>query len=118
MIPIPYDMAARTLTDFPKTRPKIVSVKKGGRKKASIAIPELRDNFVEVIVHHTAGDPQRDGVVWTYLTQQGIVDELAGYGTSVSTETVRTLLNEFEFSKRKAQRWLRGCSSDTPRLYV
>ncbi len=55
-------------------------------------------------MHHTAGDPQQDGVVWTYLTQQEIVDELAGYGTSVSTETVRTLLDEFEFSKRKAQR--------------
>jgi len=81
-----------------------VSEKKGGRKKASIAIPELKDNFVEIIVHHTAGDPQHDGLVWTYLTQQQIVDELGTFGISVSTETVRELLDEFEFSKRKTQK--------------
>jgi hypothetical protein len=67
-------------------------------------MPELADNFVEVIVHHTAGDPARDGVVWTYLTQQQIADELAELGTVVSTETVRQLLDDFEFSKRKAQK--------------
>jgi hypothetical protein len=66
----------------------------------------LADNFVEVIVHHTAGDPVRDGVVWTYLTQQQIADELAGLGTVVSTATVRQLMEEFELSKRKAQRSL------------
>ena len=42
--------------------------------------------------------------MWTYLTQQQIVDELAELGTPVSTETVRELLDEFEFSKRKAQK--------------
>jgi len=86
------------------TRPKVGSEKKGGRKKASIAIPELADNFVEVIVHHTAGDPARDGVVWTYLTQQQIADELAAMGTVVSTETVRQLMDDFDLSKRKAQK--------------
>jgi hypothetical protein len=35
----------------------------------------LADNFVEVIVHHTAGDPARDGAVWTYLTQQQIASK-------------------------------------------
>ena len=55
-------------------------------------------------MHHTAGDPNQDGLVWTYLTQQQIVDELAKYGTSVSTETVRALLDEFEFHKRKAHK--------------
>jgi hypothetical protein len=64
----------------------------------------LKDNFVEVVMHHTASDPNHDGLIWTYLTQQQIADELAQYGTSVSTETVRGLLDEFEFSKRKAQK--------------
>ena len=67
-------------------------------------MPELADNFVEVIVHHTAGDPACDGLVWTYLTQQQIADELAELGTPVSTETVRELLEEFELSKRKARK--------------
>ncbi len=81
-----------------------MSEKKGGRKKAINAITGLVDNFVEVVVHHTAGDPARDGVVWTYLTQQQIADELAKLGTVVSTETVRELMDEFEMSKRKAQK--------------
>lgn len=67
-------------------------------------MPELVDNFVQIIVHNTAGDPNQDDVVWTYLTQQQIADELADFGTPVSTETVRELLDEFEFSKRKAQK--------------
>jgi hypothetical protein len=103
-IPIPCVKAEKMLQNFPRTRPKVASEKKGGRKKAGIAITGLVDNFVEVIVHHTAGDPARDGVVWTYLTQQQIADELAKLGTVVSTETVRQLLDEFEMSKRKAQK--------------
>ena len=78
--------------------------KKGGRKKASIAMPELEDNFVEVMTEHTAGDPMNSDVVWTNLTQQEIVDGLDQLGTPVSTEVVRQLLDEFDFSKRKAQK--------------
>jgi hypothetical protein len=77
--------------------------KKGGRKKASIAMPELADNFAEVMGEHTAGDPMND-VIWTSLTQQEIADGLGQWGTPVSTEVVRQLLDEFDFSKRKAQK--------------
>lgn len=80
------------------------SEKKGGRKKASTVMPDLEDNFVEVIVDHTAGDPTDDEVVWTDLTQQKISDSLAERGTPVSTTVVRRLLGEFEFSKRQAQK--------------
>ncbi len=48
----------------------------------------------------------RDDVVWTYLTQQEIADELADLGTPVSTPTVQGLLDLFEFVKRKAQKTL------------
>ena len=54
-----------------------MSEKKGGRKQASDVMPALLDNFVYVVIDHTAGDPMRDDVVWTYLTQQEIADELA-----------------------------------------
>jgi hypothetical protein len=64
----------------------------------------LEDNFVQVIVHHTGGDPTRDDLVWTYLTQQDISDRLAELGTPVSTETVRHLLDDFGVRKRKAQK--------------
>lgn len=80
--------------------------KKGGRKKASMAMPELEDNFVEVMAEHTAGDPMHSDVIWTSLTQQEIADCLDQRGISVSTEVVRQLLADFDFSKRKAQKSL------------
>lgn len=80
------------------------SEKKGGRKKASIEMPELEDNFVEVLEEHTAGDPVKGEVLWTHLSQQDIADALADRGTPVSTEVVRELLSEFDFSKRKARK--------------
>lgn len=66
-------------------------------------MPELEDNFVEVIVDHTAGDPT-DDVIWTHLTQQEIADRLEQSGTPVSTAVVRQLLKDFNFSKRQAQK--------------
>jgi hypothetical protein len=67
-------------------------------------MPELEDNFVEVIADHTAGDPSHGEVVWTSLTQQQIADGLDERGTPVSTEVVRQLLDEFDFSRRQAQK--------------
>ena len=67
-------------------------------------MPELKDNLANVISDRTAGDPMQDGVIWTDLTQEQIADELAQLGTTVSTATVQNLLDECEFSKRKAQR--------------
>lgn len=87
-------------------KPAEGSEKKGGRKKASIAMPELEDNFVEVMEEQTAGDPVNSEVVWTSLTQQEIADSLGQLGTPVSTEVVRHLLADFDFSKRKAQKSL------------
>jgi transposase len=103
-IPTPYGRGEKMSGSSQRTRPPDASEKKGGRKKASIAIPELVDNFVEILVHHTGGDPNEEDLVWTYLTQQQIADELAEFGTPVSTETVRELLHEFGMSKRKAQK--------------
>lgn len=65
-------------------------------------MPELEGNFVDVVADHTAGDPCHGEVVWTSLTQQEIVDALGERGTPVSTEVVRQLLDEFDFSRRQA----------------
>ena len=67
-------------------------------------MPELIDNLACVLCDHTAGDPMQDDVIWTYLTQREIADELTWLGTPVSPSTVGALLDECEFSKRKAQR--------------
>ncbi len=85
-------------------KPLVGCEKKGGRKKASVTMPELEDNFVEVMGECIAGDPMKDDVIWTNLTQQEIADSLEEMGTPVSTEVVRQLLDEFDFSKRKAQK--------------
>ena len=66
-------------------------------------MPALEDNFVEVMSEQTAGDPMSN-VIWTHRTQQEIADELNHLGTPVSTEVVRQLLDDFDFSKRKAQK--------------
>jgi hypothetical protein len=88
---------------FPRMKRLDESEKKGGRKKASIAMPELEDNFVEVMGDQTAGDPMSN-VIWTDRTQQEIAYELSDLATPVSTEVVRQLLDDFDFSKRKAQK--------------
>jgi hypothetical protein len=81
-----------------------VSEKKGGRKKASFAMPELEDNFRDVVNDHTAGDPMRQDVVWTYLSSTEIAQRLDGLGTPVSPDTVRSLLDAFGFHKRQAEK--------------
>ena len=65
---------------------------------------DLEDNFVEVMANHIAGDPTKGEVIWTNLTQQEISDGLAELGTPVSTPVVRELLDEFGFSRRRAQK--------------
>jgi hypothetical protein len=50
-----------------------------------------------VIDTHTAGDPMRDGVVWTNLTRSEIAAALGQEGFEVSTTTVDHLLDQFGF---------------------
>lgn len=85
-------------------RRRAASEKKGGRKKASVVMPDLADNFVEVIANHIAGDPTDGEVIWTNLSQQEISERLAELGTPASVPVVRELLEEFNFSERKAQK--------------
>jgi hypothetical protein len=84
--------------------PRAASEKKGGRKQASLAMPELKNNLKQVVENHTAGDPMQEDVVWTYLLSTEIAQRLDHLGTPVSPDTVRGLLGELGFVKRHAEK--------------
>ena len=83
-----------------------MSEKKGGRKKASIKLPELKKNFLEVLRRYTAGDPRRAEIRWTNLTRKEIVERLAKTSTPVSDTVVKQLLKEHRYLRRKARKVL------------
>jgi hypothetical protein len=88
----------------PRTPPKAVSAKKGGRKASTESMPELEENFREVVKDHTAGDPQQEGVVWTYLTPREVAEGLTRLGTPVCADTARDLLAAFGFMRRQPRK--------------
>jgi len=92
---------------FPRTRRKIASEKKGGRKKASIAEPELVSQLKELAEGHTAGSPVEPGRVWTSRSGEAFSEELAGLGFSACANTVNRLLrDELGLSRRKMEKTL------------
>lgn len=86
------------------TKPPAASEKKGGRKKASTAVPNLEANFVQIVGEHVAGDPQQEDVIWTCLTPTEIARRLGQLGTPVCPDTVRSMLDDFGFSRRKPEK--------------
>lgn len=64
----------------------------------------LEDNFVQVVSDHTAGDPQDEELVWTYLSPREIADRLKRLGTPISPHTARRLLEDFGLSRRQIQK--------------
>lgn len=67
-------------------------------------MPGLEEHFLEVMRDHTAGDPMREEVKWTYLTAQEIAEELAKRGVAVSRKVVKQLLKKYRYVKRKARK--------------
>jgi hypothetical protein len=67
-------------------------------------MPELENHFRQVVRDHTAGDPMREDVVWTCLSSTEIAQRLERLGTPVSPDTVRGLLREFGFARRRAEK--------------
>jgi hypothetical protein len=59
-----------------------------------------------VLHDFTAGDPMRQGVLWTNLTAGEIAKRLADKGTPVSVPVVRQLLQRHGYVRRKAQKRL------------
>lgn len=92
---------------FQRTRPRGVSEKKGGRKKASSAEPELVPQLKKLVEHHTAGSAVEPGRVWTSRSCESFSEELAEFGFSVCANTVdRLLRNELGLSRRKMEKTL------------
>jgi Rhodopirellula transposase DDE domain len=66
-------------------------------------VPQVEENFLQVLRDYTAGDPMRENVHWTNLTQKEIAVRLAAAGTLVSVTVVKALLHEHRYRKRNAQ---------------
>lgn len=80
----------------------IGSEKKGGRKKASSAQPDLVGKLRELACDQTAGSAVVPGKIWTSRSPSRFAEELTVTGFSVSRNTVKNLLrNELGLSHRK-----------------
>ena len=64
----------------------------------------MDEAFQDVLKDRTAGDPMRDDIQWTNLTQQAIAEGLAEEGFRVSRNIVKQLLDKHDYVKRKAQK--------------
>lgn len=87
-------VAWRTWRSCLRIWPRVVSEKKGGRPKASIAQPGLVDAVAETVADHTAGSPVDPDLLWTNRSPREIAGELATDGFDVSPATVRSILTE------------------------
>jgi len=74
--------------------PPAASVKKGGRKKASSADPQLLPLLEQAVEEHTAGSPVDPGQLWTNRSPAELADELTRQGHAVDRKTVKKMLKE------------------------
>jgi hypothetical protein len=75
-----------------------------GRKCASEQKAKLEENFLTILAEFTAGDPMREGVLWTNLSRREISRRLTEMGTSASRHTVRKLLRKHGLGQRKTRK--------------
>src|SRR5882672_7044649 len=68
------------------------SEKKGGRPQRAVAQPTLEANLRQLLLEFTAGDPMREGVLWTNLSLREVSRRLLALGTPASRRTIRRLL--------------------------
>lgn len=59
---------------------------------------------MQVVADHTAGDPMREDVVFTWLSPTQIAEQLAERGTPVSRPSVEVLLDSLGYRRRQAQK--------------
>ena len=81
-----------------------VRKKGGGRKTAIERQPQLLINFLTLLAEFTAGDPMREGVLWTNLSRCEISRRLREMGTPASRLMVRKLLKKQGLGQRKARK--------------
>jgi hypothetical protein len=84
--------------------PNRVRKKGGGRKAATERQPRLEDHFQQILAEFTAGDPMREGVLWTNLSRREISRRLAEMGTPASRHTVRKLMKKQGLGQRRVRK--------------
>ena len=80
-----------------------VSEKRGGRKPASVAQPELVPAVEALIEQDTAGSPVDDDIRWTNRSPADLAAELQDQGFQVGVDALRRILfDELGLSRRQA----------------
>jgi Rhodopirellula transposase DDE domain len=94
----------RDLDDLPEQPSPRVRQVGGGRKPKLENDPRIAEDFLKVLVEHTAGSPTAESLIWTDLTKTEIVDLMQECGSYVSVHIVDQLLDRHGFHERKALR--------------
>ena len=71
-----------------------VSVKKGGRKKASVADPQLVPLLKQAVEVHTAGSAVEPDQLWTNRSPTELAEELDQQGHPADAKTVGKILKD------------------------
>src|SRR5438309_8651591 len=96
-------MARKTWLNFPRTRPRAASEKKGGRKPASVAQPELLPAVEALIERDTAGSPVDENIRWTNRPVAELAEQLQDQGFQIGVDALRRVLfDELGLSRRQA----------------
>jgi hypothetical protein len=64
----------------------------------------VQENFANILAQFTAGDPRREGVMWTNLWRREISGRLREMGTPASRHVVRKLLKKSGMGQRTARK--------------
>src|SRR5215510_1802010 len=78
--------------------------KRGGRPPRAVAQPALEANLRHLLQEFTAGDPMREGVLWTNLSLRELSRRLVAMGTPASRRTIRRLLRKLKLGQRTARK--------------
>jgi hypothetical protein len=82
---------------------KAACEKKGGRKPASVAQPELVPAVEALIEHDTAGSPVDQGIRWTNRSPADLAEELQEQGFQIGIDALRRILfDELGLSRHAA----------------
>jgi Rhodopirellula transposase DDE domain len=92
-------------------RRKVASEKKGGRKKASLAQPDLLPAVEALIEEHTAGSPVDQNIRWTNCSAGELAMQLQELGFQIGPDALRRILfDELGLSQRQAFKDESGCN--------
>jgi Rhodopirellula transposase DDE domain len=69
-----------------------------------VAQPTLEANLRALLQECTAGDPMREGVLWTNLSLRELSRRLLALGTPASRRTIRRLLRKLKVGRRTARK--------------